>query len=416
MPQSQLHINLERLQADIEYLAKIGATEQGGITRLALSNNDLAARAWFANRCQEVGLWTHDDEVGNQSGTLKSTNPNAKSLLIGSHLDTVPNGGRFDGALGILAGLECLRTIKESEISLPNHLEVIDFTDEEGTWFSFFGSMGLTGMLKPDHLNDTQTDNAGFRAALFRAGIRLKEVERAKRDTNNLLGYIELHIEQGDRLDEAKADVGIVTHIVGRATYNLTFFGEASHSGTTRMNTRRDALQGASAFILVAHQTISEDFPEGVVNCGNVQVIPGAFNVVPSQASLRMEFRHPDKVELDKMKTSLLQLLDQCVQDYGLTVRVEPILHRPAELLSGVINQAVAEACQTVKANCMEVVSYAGHDAQILNQVIPASMIFVPSVNGLSHNPNEYTSWEHIEKGANVLLHTILNLAQKDTL
>jgi beta-ureidopropionase / N-carbamoyl-L-amino-acid hydrolase len=409
---ADLRINSERLRADFDELAEIGATMAGGISRLALSNEDLEARAWFAGRIEEVGLRVNDDDVGNLSGVLLCDDPDAHTLIIGSHLDSVPNGGRYDGSIGVLAGLECLRTIKEAEIRLPVHLEVIDFTDEEGNWQGLFGSMGLTGRLNSSHINDAIEDHGAFRAALFRAGIRPSDVAKAQRDPDTLAGFLELHIEQGYRLDQAGVEIGIVTAVVGRSTYNITFFGEAAHAATTSMDMRHDALQGAASFILKSHRLIREQYTEGVFNCGNIEVSPGAFNITPQQACLTVEMRHPDEDILADMENALLKLAHECAQSQRLRVNAKRILHRIAAPLATPVVEAIERACQTVDASYMRLVSYSGHDIQMMSNFTASGMVFIPSVGGISHNPREFSHWEHVEAGANVLLQTILDLAR----
>ena len=405
-----ISIDSQRLRADFDALADIGATKGGGVSRLALSNEDLAARAWFADRVEEAGLQVKDDEVGNLSGWLPAADPGAQTLMIGSHLDTVPNGGRFDGAIGVLAALECLRSIKASGLKPRCHLEAINFTDEEGTWKSLFGSNGLIGKISANDISDTLHDNLTFRAALHRAGIRLDELHRARRDPESILAYLELHIEQGKRLHEQNRDIGIVDRIVGRTTYNVVFYGEAAHAGTTTADERRDALQGAAAYIIAAHKLVAEGYPEGVVNCGHVAVQPDSFNVVPAEASLRIEFRHPDTATLKDMETQLIGLAQDCARQYRLTVVTERALHRAAERMSGYLFRQIETACQAEGARCAAIASYSGHNAQIMNQMVPAGMIFLPSVDGISHNPREHTKWRHVEIGANILLRTILQL------
>lgn len=410
----ELRINADRLWNDFQEISEIGATVGGGVSRLALSNEDIEARTWFADKIEECGLWLKDDEVGNLSGILFSSDINAKTLLVGSHLDTVPNGGRYDGTIGVLVGLECLRTIQRAGINLPAHLEVINFTDEEGTWQSLFGSMGLIGMLNAGHINDTNRDNAAFRAALFRAGILPAEYHKAERDPESLIGFLELHIEQGPFLYDDRVDIGVVTGIVGRATYTLTFYGEAAHAGTTSMSARRDALQGAAIFITQIHAHIRAHFPAGVVNCGNVKVRPGAFNVIPSEASLRVEVRHPDDKILMEMESLLVRQAQECARNYGLTVNAQRILHRPVAVMHDDMLCAIEASCQSLDCTSRRMVSYAGHDAQILSHITRSGMIFIPSVDGMSHNPREFTEWDNVVKGANVMLHTILGLILAD--
>lgn len=407
-----LKINSERLKADFDTLAEIGATMNGGVSRLALSNEDLEARAWLANQFEDAGLLVKDDDAGNLSGILPCSNPKAKTLLLGGHMDSVPNGGRFDGSLGILGSLECMRTLKEGGVTLPVHLEAINFTDEEGCWQSLFGSRALTGKLNTVYSNDQSADDGPFRAALFRAGIRPNDVHKAKRSPKSIAGYLELHIEQGYRLDELGLDIGVVTGIVGRTTYLLTFHGEAGHSGTTANAKRRNALQGASDYIVSAFDVTRNQFPKGVFNCGNLEVLPGKFNIIPSEARMTMECRHPDETRLLEMESALIRLAQEKAAQLHLTVNIKRIIHMPAASMAPDAIDAIEETCDDLQVSHTQLISYAGHDAQMLSGFTTSGMIFVPSVGGISHSPKEFTEWHHIEKGTNVLLHTILRLAQ----
>ena len=398
------------MRADFDALSEIGATVGGGVSRLALSNEDLEARAWFADRIEEAGLRVQDDEVGNLSGVLSCRDATAKTLMLGSHLDTVPNGGRYDGAIGVLIALECLRCIKEAGLNPRYHLEAINFTDEEGTWKSLFGSNGLIGKITAADISDTLHDNIAFRAALYRAGIMLSEIHLAQRPADSILGFLEVHIEQGKRLHQGGFDIGIVDRIVGRTAYNLTFHGEAAHAGTTTADERRDALHGAAAFIIAAHQLVAAEYSDGVVNCGHVKVKPDTYNVVPAEASLRLEFRHPDTATLREMEERLLTMASQCAGSHHLRVTTQPVLLRAAERMSGYLFRQIESACRAEQVRRTPIASYSGHNAQIMNQLAPAGMIFLPSVDGISHNPKEFTEWRHVEMGANVLLRTVLQL------
>jgi beta-ureidopropionase / N-carbamoyl-L-amino-acid hydrolase len=406
-----LHINGERLKADFDELAQIGETVAGGISRVALSNEDLEARAWFANRIDDAGLEVRDDDVGNLSGVLRSKKHSAKTLLIGSHLDSIPNGGRYDGTIGVLAGLECLRTIKAANLKLPCHLEVVDFTDEEGSWQSLFGSRGMAGRLTPMDIGDVTMDNTAFRAALSRAGISPYEVTNAKRDPKTLYAYLELHIEQGNRLEQERKTIGVVTNIVGRSTLQVTFLGQAGHSGTTAREQRRDALQGAAYFIMMAHQHVRETYAEGIFNCGNISVKPGAYNIIPEQAILTVECRHVDEAVLAEMEETVAMLARACANDYLLSAHTKRLIHMPAAKMAERCMSAVERSAAYFGLPQMRMVSYAGHDAQIISSVTDAGMIFIPSLGGISRNPREFSRWEDVVMGANVLLRTILDLA-----
>ncbi len=406
-----IKVNQDRLYNDFLELAAIGATPDGGVNRLALSPNDLKARAWFADRIESAGLALRDDDAGNLSAVLYSDEPGAKTLLIGSHLDSVPNGGRYDGAVGVLSALECLRTLKENGIKLPLHVEAIDFTDDEGCWKSMFGCRALAGALTQEDLTSINFGDGPFRAALMQAGIDPRAIYRASRAPQSIAGYLEVHIEQGSRLDQSSIDIGIVTGVVGRSTLQITFFGQPGHSGTTDMYKRRDALRGASLFIVRAHDLVRERYGDGIFNCGDVNVEPGMFNIIPSKACLTIEVRHvSEKLMLD-METAILSTARECAASYGLTVETKRLTNMPAATLAAGFVEAFEAVCDHIGLTHTRLVSYAGHAAQVLAHFTPSGMIFIPSVGGISHHPNEYTEWDDVVNGANVLLHAILLLS-----
>jgi beta-ureidopropionase / N-carbamoyl-L-amino-acid hydrolase len=410
---ADLCINSDRMLADFNELAEIGATVDGGISRLALSNEDLEARAWLADCFLDAGLVVRDDDAGNLSGVLPSADLQAQSFLLGAHLDSVPNGGRYDSSVGLVTALEAVRAIQEAGLKLPFHLEVINFTDEEGCWQSLFGSRALTGTLTEVYTSDRDADYGPFRAALFRAGIYPADIYRASRDPETVAGYLELHIEQGYRLDDAGIDIGVVTGIVGRTTYYLTFYGEASHSGTTALDKRRDALLGAAAFICEAHKLARASYPEGVFNCGSIEVSPGAFNIIPAEARLTIECRHFDHDQLAEMESVLIRLAQEQANEHKLTVNVKRAIHMPAARMDANTVETIETVCQSHDVSFTRLISYAGHDAQIMSNFTSSGMIFIPSQGGISHSPREFTEWHHVVKGANVLLHTILALAEQ---
>lgn len=408
----KLRINGDRLRADFDELALIGATPEGGISRLALSLADQAARAWLADRIEAAGLLLQDDDAGNVSGVLRCPDEDAKTLLLGSHLDSVPNGGRYDGAVGVLAALECLRTVSEAGMRLPVHLEVINFTDDEGCWKSLFGSRALAGTLGDSDLSTIRNDNDPFMAALAQAGLDVITVPLAQRDREDLAGYLELHIEQGPRLERAGLNIGVVTNIVGRSTYAITFYGQAGHSGTTDMYQRRDALRGAAQFIVRAHDLVRARYGDGIFNCGNVEVKPGKFNIIPSQARLTVECRHTSEALMAEMEAAVQRLARECAVPAGLEVRIEQTARMAAAAMSSQVIQAIETACDRLDMTRTRLVSYAGHDAQTLAPITPSGMIFIPSVNGIGHSPQEFTAWHDVENGANVLLAAALHLAE----
>ncbi len=408
-----LTINAQRLLDDLADLSRIGETPEGGVNRPAFSPANQEARAWFQAQAEAAGLHFRRDGAGNLSAALPSATPSARTLLCGSHLDSVPHGGRFDGALGVLAALEALRTVKEAGLALPVHLEAISFTDEEGAHLSLLGSRAFTGHLPPAELAHPHSQPGQFAAGLGRAGLTVDSILTAFRDPASLAGFVELHIEQGKRLEEAEAALGVVTSVVGIRSFWLNFRGEAAHAGTCPVGDRQDALRGAAEFILWAQQMVIDRFQPGTMNCGIIRTAPGAFNIVPGRVKLALEFRHASQEHLDAMETTLLGLAHDAAQVHGLRLDITPLGGvEPAQFDEGVVG-AIEAAADRLDLSHMRLVSFAGHDAQSLSQVTPAAMIFVPSVNGVSHNPLEHTRDEDVINGANALLHALLILAER---
>ncbi len=405
-----IQIDRERFLDSLHQQAEIGGNIEHGMNRTTFSPTDLEIRAWFAAQIRASGLEYHIDGAGNQSGILRSAQPDAKTLLIGSHLDSVPNGGSYDGALGVIVGLEVVRALRDAQADLPFHVEVINFTDEEGTLRGLLGSMAFAGKLTRDDLLNVRGGPERLETALNAAGLNIDSILSAARDPQSLLGYLEVHIEQGTRLEEAGIDIGIVTGIVGVRSFWLTFNGEAAHAGTKPMAARKDALWGASAFIQQARERIMHDYFPGVVNFGNMQIEPGAFNIVPRLVRLALEFRHGDLSTLDEMQTVLMGLAGQCADQYGLSLIVQPVDNCPPALMAGHLIETVEQAADACGLSYTHLLSFAGHDAQSLAQVTPSVMFFVPSVGGISHNPLEFTGPDDCAHAAEIMLQTVLGL------
>jgi N-carbamoyl-L-amino-acid hydrolase len=406
-----LRIDEARFRADFEAQAEIGATGDGGVHRPALGEAHLAARAWFRERIAVAGLEFHMDGAGNHSALLACGPAGAPTLLLGSHLDSVPYGGRFDGPLGVLAALEALRVVQEAGVSLPVHLEAIDLTDEEGTLFGELGSTALAGTLTAEALREPRGGRAALEAGLARAGLTEPGLLTARRDPASLAGYLELHIEQGPRLANAQVDVGVVTGIVGMCSYRVTFVGRADHAGTTSMADRRDAALGASAFALAAREVVLADFPDCVANVGDMRFTPGAFNIVPAQVVLALEFRAPEPALFRQLEDALLEQARVEAERFGLGLEVERLGWLDPAPMSGAAQRAFAEAANALGLTHVSLFSGAGHDAQSLAGVCPVGMVFVPSMGGASHSPREFTRWVDCVNGANVLLQAALRMA-----
>jgi N-carbamoyl-L-amino-acid hydrolase len=407
----ELRVNSERMLNSFNELALIGATGDGGVHRPTFSEAHLAARKWFCDEIERSGLEFRADGAGNHSAVLTFERSNVRTLLIGSHLDSVPNGGRFDGALGVISALEVLRTIKESGIKLKVNLEAIDFTDEEGTLVGLLGSAALGGHLKHESLQAPRGGRENLVEGMKRAGLSEDGMLNAARPRDSLAGYLELHIEQGKRLERAGINIGIVSAIVGIWSYRLSFIGRADHAGTSTMDDRLDASLGASAFTLAAREIVMKDFPTCVVNVGKMQFAPGAFNIVPARVGVSMEFRSPDEEEFNRLDSVLIARAKAEAQRFGLELKIEDLGKHSPSPMSEVARHAFAEACYALGLTHVPLTSGAGHDAQSLADLCPVGMIFVPSVDGASHSSREFTNWEDCVNGANVLLQAALNLA-----
>ena len=408
---NDLRVNSERMLNSFNELASIGATGDGGVHRPTFNEAHLTARKWLRQEIEKSGLEFRTDGAGNHSAVLMFERSNVKTLLLGSHLDSVPNGGRFDGALGVMAALEVLRTIKESEIRLKFNLEAMDFTDEEGTLVGLLGSAALSGHLKHESLQAPRGGRENLVDGMKRAGLSEAGMLNAARPKDSLAGYLELHIEQGKRLERAGIDIGIVSAIVGIWSYRLSFVGRADHAGTSTMDDRLDASVGASAFTLAARELVIKDFPNCVVNVGKMEFAPGAFNIVPARVDVSLEFRSPDEEEFNRLDSVLIARVKEAAQQFGLELKIEDLGKHSPSPMSDIAKRTFADACDDLGLTHIELTSGAGHDAQSLADLCPVGMIFVPSVDGASHSPREFTKWEDCVNGANTLLHAALKLA-----
>ncbi len=406
-----LRINDTRFLDLMNEQAKIGRTNDGGLTRPSLSEADIQVRNWFQNQVESHGLDYTMDGAGNQSGILKSDQVDAKTLVIGSHLDSVPNGGRFDGALGVIVALEAALSLKDANKKLPFHVEVINFTDEEGTLVGLLGSAAFTNLLSAESLEKPRGGRDTLERGMARIGISDNSILSATRSPDDIAGYIEVHIEQGTRLEEANLNIGVVSSIVGIRSLWLTFQGEAAHAGTMPMAKRKDAFWGAAQFALTAKAAIIEEFHPGVVNFGDIEIAPGAFNIVPNEVRLGIEFRHGRNETLAEMEATLLKLAQETADKMGLGLSVTRLHDIHAAPMSEAYIQAVESACDQLSLTHTRLLSFAGHDAQSMAQICNSVMYFVPSVDGISHNPKEYTRDEDCINAANVMLQTILQLA-----
>jgi N-carbamoyl-L-amino-acid hydrolase len=409
-----VNIDLGRLQSDIEALARIGRLPGGGISRPAFSPAHEEARAWLVERFRAAGLETRVDPAGNILGRLEGRDGAAPSVMTGSHIDTVPRGGPLDGALGVLAGLECLRAVAASGRRPARSLEVVAFTDEEGRFYAFLGSRALTGSLDPA-LARRLTDPEGqlLSAAMEKAGFDLERAVEARRPAGSIGAYVELHIEQGPWLEAEGTPVGVVEAIVGIRRWRLTFVGQPDHAGTTPMDRRRDAFLAAAEHAVKARSlVVRAGEGRSVTTFGVVQVIPGVANIVPERTVMIQELRDADPGRLDRLARRNLSLARRVARRHRIELEVADLVRAEPVQLSPRI-QAVVEAAAAGRGlPTRRMPSGAGHDAQILAMVTEAGMIFVPSQGGRSHRPDEWTDWPALEVGANVLLDALWSLAE----
>lgn len=405
---NMLKINEERLINNLNDLAKIGATSDGGVSRPALTATDIEGRDWYKVKIAEAGLDYAMDGAGNQSAILYSDPKSEKRILAGSHLDSVPNGGRYDGALGVLVVLEALWTMKDNGITPAVTLEAVNFTDEESAIMGLMGSRAVTGQLSSDDFDRAKIGGGELDQRFEAVGISRESMLNAKRD--DAMAWVELHIEQGTRLESSNLDIGVVNAIVGIRSFHVTFIGEAAHAGTKPMSLRKDALWGASQFVLRARQHIMDNFTPGVCNVGKISSKPGAFNIVPAEVYCSLEFRHGSNNELEKMQTDLIQLIEQTADEFDLDVTYEATPHVHPAPMSEAVMRAIENASDKLGLSSKRMLSFAGHDTQTMASICPSAMFFVPSVDGVSHNPKEYTSDADCINGANVMLHTLLGL------
>jgi N-carbamoyl-L-amino-acid hydrolase len=409
-----LRIDLARLRTDIEALAGIGRDPEGGISRPAWSPAHEEARAWLVERLRAAGLSPRVDAAGNVLGRLDAGPPDAPVVLTGSHVDTVPRGGPLDGALGVLAALECLRAIAASGLPLARPLELAAFTDEEGRFYGFFGSRAMTGALDPA-LAARLADPAGLslREAMGRAGFDLDRAGEARRDPWSIAAYVELHIEQGPWLEAEGVPIGVVEGIVGIQRRRLTFVGQPDHAGTTPMDRRRDAFFTAAEYATKRQEAVVKGGGgRSVTTIGVVDVRPGVPNIVPSRAALLQEIRDPEPAVLARLARRTLGLARRVATRRGLAVEIEELLRADPIRMSPRVQAAIEAAASGLGLAVRRMPSGAGHDAQILATVTDAGMLFVPSQGGRSHRPDEWSDWEAIERGANVLLGTLTRLAE----
>jgi N-carbamoyl-L-amino-acid hydrolase len=413
-----MRISLARLRSRIETLARFGGLPGGGVTRSAWSPPYEEARAWLLGEMRQAGLAPWVDPAGNIFGGLGTTAfaTEAPVVLTGSHIDTVPEGGILDGALGVLAGLECLQTIKEERASHRCPLVVAAWSDEEGRYGSLFGSRAFCGLLDATRLPEmADADGERLVDAMARAGFDAMAAPRAEVPRGAVAAYVELHIEQGPRLEEAGIPIGVVDSIVGVRRTRLIFNGQADHAGTTPMERRRDAFLAAADYATKARDLVVErGGGRSVTNVGVVHVHPGVSNIVPARCEIVHEMRSPDAVVLEALGRACASLGRRVGKRRQVSLEICPLSATAPATCARRVQEAIEAASTAVGLAYQHLYSAAGHDAQNLATLTDSGMIFIPSQGGRSHRVDEMSDWDAIERGANVLLGTLLRLGESD--
>jgi N-carbamoyl-L-amino-acid hydrolase len=410
-----IRINMTRLRDDLEELGRIGRDERGGINRPSFSAADLEARAWLEEKMAAAGLGYRVDGAGNQFGRIERS---GKTIMAGSHIDTVPNGGMFDGAVGVLAALEAARRIIEEKVPLERALEVVSFTDEEGNLVGdFLGSRAFLGLLDEKEVRTGRTSfGVPFGDVLKRTGFTADGILAAYKDRPDLEAYLELHIEQGPVLDDEGVPIGLVEHIAGKHYRQCAFIGESGHAGTTPLELRHDAFLGLADFALRATQLVATKYYGSMLTVGKAALHPGAFSVIAGRADFTLEFRSSSAEAMAGIERDVFGLAEDVAATRGLTFVSKIVDTTSPVTVSPRLLALLERECRSLGYRSMKITSGAGHDAQILAGASDVGMIFIPSPDGISHAPGERVNWDDLEKGANLLLRALLRLSSPGAL
>jgi len=396
--------NSRRLQELIEQFSQFGATENGGVTRLSLSDEDVLARNYFCECCEALGMDIHVDDMGNIYATLAGKK-DVPPIVMGSHLDSVEKGGRFDGVLGILTAIEAIRN--EIEVDIP--LMIVNFTNEEGARFdpAMMSSGVITSKFaKEKMLQSTDKNGVRFHEALQASGYEGEQANRLK----EALAYIELHIEQGPVLEAKQREIGVVEGVLGMVCYEITITGQSNHAGTTPMSMRKDPMIVASTLITELHEQLGKIDEQLVFTFGRLNVSPNIHTVIPNQVTFTIDSRHQNPEVMEQVE-DILHALPETAG--GCNIHPVKLWGRETVYFDTAICNEVERACQSFGYTAHRMFSGAGHDAQYMASMVPSAMIFVPSIQGKSHCEEEKTTFEDCAKGADILLETVLTLQTK---
>ena len=407
-PTSDLRINADRLQQSIERLSlhgrPTGGTFADGVSRVAFSDADIAGRHYAMQLMRAFGMEPRIDSAGNIFGWRSGTDQNLKPILFGSHIDSVPSGGNFDGDLGSMAAIEVLRTLQEHGVTTRHSLQMAIWTNEEG---GFTGSGAAAGELQPDEFNRV------YNGISMSDGVRKLGGDPTRLPEARLLSgafrcYLELHIEQGGILYKANVPIGVVEGIVSIDEYEVEIRGFANHAGTTPMSDRHNALLAAAKLVEAVQNVVTQEPGPQVGTVGKLQVFPNASNVVPGLVKHSIELRDLSAEKIARLGDEIRKRAQEISKETGTEIIVKNVEHDPPAVANPEIQANIEAAAAGLELKTMRLPSGAGHDAQMMAKLVPMGMIFVPSVEGVSHSPKELTRWPDCANGANVLLQTIL--------
>lgn len=406
-------INAARLQRSLEQLSEFGRPAGGsfadGVSRVAYSDADVAGRAYTMQLMRNAGLTPIIDAAGNLTGIRPGSDPSFKPIVIGSHIDTVPGGGNFDGNLGSMAAIEVVQTLQDLKIPTRHPIEVAIWSAEEQYTV---GSSIATGRVLGVFAEPTSAAGSAAREALKRIGGDPDQLVSARRAPGSIHCYLELHVEQGGILDQANIPIGVVEGIVGIDGYEVTIEGFANHAGTTPMAGRQDALIAAAKMIEAVNRIARADPGRQVATVGKLEVTPGAANVIPGLVRHTVEIRDLSEEKVARLGAAIASRAEQIASETGTKIAMKRYFHLEPALADPALQATIETASAGLGLKTMRLPSGAGHDAQELAKIGPMAMIFVPSINGVSHSPNELTRWKDCANGANVLLRTLLEIDQ----
>jgi beta-ureidopropionase / N-carbamoyl-L-amino-acid hydrolase len=404
-------INGERLNRHLRELSEFGRNPQGGVSRVGYTEADKQGREYCMRRMREAGLDVRIDTAGNIIGRVAGSDNRLKPILFGSHIDSVPEGGNYDGTLGSLSAIEAIQSMREQRITTRHPLEVVIFQFEEG---GLYGSRGMIGTLAPEHLTLVNWSGKSAKDGIAYIGGDPARLPEAKREAGDIAVYLELHIEQGGTLEQRALQVGIVQGIVGVYRWQVTIDGFANHAGTTAMADRKDALLAGARFVDMVNRQVRAVPGRQVGTVGKIEVSPNTPNVVPGKVTLTLELRDLEATKVSRIYESIERESAQIANATGTTFALAPISANPPALTDARLRRVIGETAQELNLTSVELPSGAGHDAQSISNIAPMGMIFVPSVGGISHSPKEYTHPADCVHGGNMLLNAILRLDRMD--